>query len=137
MAEPTTESATEKAAPELRLAGYVLDSPDPRKLAAFYQRLFGWPLGSDEPTWVTLRPPAGRPTLGFQLEPVYNPPTWPGRPDAPQMMAHLDIGVDDVAAAVDYAIAAGATLAEFQPQEDVRVMIDPDGHPFCLFLQDD
>ena len=28
----------------------------------------------------------------------------------------------------------GATLAEFQPQDDVRVMLDPAGHPFCLYL---
>jgi hypothetical protein len=25
-------------------------------------------------------------------------------------------------------------LADFQPQEDVRVLFDPVGHPFCLFL---
>jgi len=24
-------------------------------------------------------------------------------------------------------------LAEFQPQDDVRVLFDPSGHPFCLF----
>ena len=28
---------------------------------------------------------------------------------------------------------AGATLAAHQPQKAVRVMLDPDGHPFCLF----
>jgi hypothetical protein len=28
----------------------------------------------------------------------------------------------------------GATLAQVQPQDDVRVLLDPDGHPFCLFL---
>jgi hypothetical protein len=27
----------------------------------------------------------------------------------------------------------GATQAAYQPQDDVRVLIDPDGHPFCLF----
>ena len=35
-----------------------------------------------------------------------------------------------------WAIRAGAVLAEFQPQLDVRVMVDPAGHPFCLFLDD-
>ena len=25
-------------------------------------------------------------------------------------------------------------LAGFQPQQDVRVHLDPAGHPFCLFL---
>ena len=24
-------------------------------------------------------------------------------------------------------------LARFQPQADVRVFYDPDGHPFCLY----
>ena len=38
-----------------------------------------------------------------------------------------------VAAGVAHALEAGATLADFQPQEHVRVMLDPAGHPFCLF----
>jgi beta-phosphoglucomutase-like phosphatase (HAD superfamily) len=49
------------------------------------------------------------------------------------MMIHLDIAVEDLDAGVAAAEAAGATLAVHQPQEDVRVMLDPDGHPFCLF----
>jgi hypothetical protein len=32
------------------------------------------------------------------------------------------------------AVAQGATLAGFQPQDDVRVCLDPAGNPFCLFL---
>ncbi|HSZ43609.1 MAG TPA: hypothetical protein VK817_26890 [Trebonia sp.] len=28
----------------------------------------------------------------------------------------------------------GAVVAGFQPQEDVRVLLDPAGHPFCLYL---
>ena len=31
----------------------------------------------------------------------------------------------------------GATLAGFQPQEDVRVLYDPAGHPFCLYFDHD
>ena len=30
--------------------------------------------------------------------------------------------------------ARGGTLAGFRPQEDVRVCLDPAGHPFCLYL---
>ena len=26
-----------------------------------------------------------------------------------------------------------ASLADFQPQDDVCVLFDPSGHPFCLF----
>jgi hypothetical protein len=37
-------------------------------------------------------------------------------------------------AAVEWAIECGARLADFQPQSDVRVLFDPAGHPFCLFV---
>jgi catechol 2,3-dioxygenase-like lactoylglutathione lyase family enzyme len=130
----STETASPKA-PELRMGGFVLDSPEPRALAAFYERLLGWPRSSDEPTWITLVSPTGRPNLSFQFEPEYQRPTWPARSGVPGMMAHLDIGVDDLAPAVEHALAAGAALADFQPQNDVRVMLDPDGHPFCLFVE--
>ena len=49
------------------------------------------------------------------------------------MQLHLDIAVNDLAGATEDAVALGARLAEFQPQEDVRVLIDPEGHPFCLY----
>jgi hypothetical protein len=49
------------------------------------------------------------------------------------MMLHLDIAADDVEAAVAWALDTGATLAGHQPRESIRVMLDPAGHPFCLF----
>ena len=115
-----------------RLTAAVLDTPDPKGLALFYQRLLGWPLGTDEPDWVTLRPEGGGAGLSFQLEEDHVPPVWPAGPGDPRMQLHLDIGVDDLEAAVSLAIEAGARVAEFQPQEDVRVCLDPAGHPFCL-----
>jgi hypothetical protein len=36
--------------------------------------------------------------------------------------------------AVADAVEVGATLAAYQPQDDVRVLLDPAGHPFCLYL---
>lgn len=47
-----------------------------------------------------------------------------------EQAVHLDVQVDDLDAAV--AESLGAELAEIQPQANVRVMFDPDGHPFCL-----
>ena len=120
--------------PHLRLTSTVLGSPDPRALADFYRRLLGWQIRTDEPEWVTLGPPGGETRLSFQLEPHHVRPVWPAKPGEPQMTAHLDIAVDDLAAAVAHAEAAGAVLAEFQPQEEVRVFLDPDGHPFCLYV---
>lgn len=51
------------------------------------------------------------------------------------MMMHLDIEVDDLPSAADHALALGASVADFQPQADVRVLFDPAGHPFCLFVR--
>ena len=42
--------------PAMTLTAVVLDSPDAGLLADFYQRLLGWPVGTNEPGWVTLRP---------------------------------------------------------------------------------
>lgn len=119
--------------------GTVLGSPDPVALAEFYSKLFGWEIGSSDPTWVTMvmRDPSGTPTtsnVAFQLEETHVRPVWPGEAGAQQMQMHLDIGVSELAPAVEDALALGATLAEFQPQDDVRVLLDPDGHPFCLYL---
>jgi catechol 2,3-dioxygenase-like lactoylglutathione lyase family enzyme len=116
-----------------RLSATVLGCPDPRRLAAFYQDLLGWDRVFDEPDWVMLRPAVGGTGLSFQLESAHVQPVWPSGPGDQQMQAHLDIGVDDLAAGVARALELGGTLAEHQPQDDVRVLIDPAGHPFCLF----
>ena len=50
------------------------------------------------------------------------------------MMMHMDFEVRDLEAQVEHALSLGATLAEFQPQEKVRVLLDPVGHPFCLYV---
>jgi hypothetical protein len=50
------------------------------------------------------------------------------------MMMHLEIQVDDLETAGEHARECGAILADFQPQEDVRVYLDPAGHPFCLWV---
>ena len=52
------------------------------------------------------------------------------------MLNHLDIEVTDLEAAVVAALELGATLAEHQPQNDVRVMIDPEGHHFCFYVDE-
>ena len=50
------------------------------------------------------------------------------------MMAHLEVRVADLDAGCPHAQACGARLAAVQPQAGVRVHLDPDGHPFCLYL---
>lgn len=122
------------SAPGIRLTSTVFEATDANALAAFYRELLGWEVGRDEPGWSTLKPPGGAGSgLSFSSDPAYVPPVWPAAPGRPQMQMHLDIEVDDLAAAGERAVALGARLAGFQPQEHVRVYLDPAGHPFCLW----
>lgn len=117
------------------LAGLVLGTPDPPALADFYRELLGMTEVSRDPDWVRLRSAdAERPGLSFQREPDHIPPVWPQEPGGQQMQAHLDILVDDLDAEVARAVEFGATMEDHQPAEGVRVMRDPHGHLFCLFL---
>jgi catechol 2,3-dioxygenase-like lactoylglutathione lyase family enzyme len=119
--------------PRMRLSAATLSSPDVPRLAAFYETLLGWERVDDEGGWVRLRPPAGGAGLSFHHDDDYRRPAWPGSGDEQRMTAHLDIATDDLVDAVERAVMAGATVAGHQPQPGVRVLLDPDGHPFCLF----
>jgi hypothetical protein len=51
------------------------------------------------------------------------------------MMLHLDYEVTDLEAETQRAVPLGATLPVHQPQDNVRVLLDPTGHPFCLYTE--
>jgi catechol 2,3-dioxygenase-like lactoylglutathione lyase family enzyme len=115
----------------------VLEAPDAAALARFYAELLGWPIVSEDADNATIGPPDGVAYLAFQTSEGYVPPVWPAAASAAgaqQMMMHLDFEVSDLAAAVGHAVELGAHQAEHQPQDHVRVMLDPAGHPFCLYV---
>ena len=70
----------------------------------------------------------------------YEPPVWPEASGAQTKMLHFEMQADDVAAAVAHAVACGATEAPDQPPDrdpaQLRVMLDPAGHPFCVTTAD-
>ncbi|SDT30943.1 VOC family protein [Actinoplanes derwentensis] len=113
--------------------GVVLDAPDPGVLARFYAELRGWTIWREVPGNVVLDAGEGVAYLTVQHNPDYVRPVWPGEPGRQQMMLHLDFEVPDLAVAVARAVELGAELTESQPQENVRVLLDPAGHPFCLY----
>lgn len=115
----------------------VLDAPNALALAGFYERLLGWPIANQDAEEAAIAVPGTSSYLAFQTEPDYVAPVWPAAGGRQQMMMHLDIAVDNLDTAVADAVQLGATVAEFQPQEDVRVLLDPAGHPFCLYLDPD
>jgi catechol 2,3-dioxygenase-like lactoylglutathione lyase family enzyme len=112
----------------------VLDCPDVRKLADFYQSLLGGEVNRPDPRWsvsdgfATLHSEPGV-VLAFQRVADYRPPDWPdsGRPQ----QFHLDVDVPDLDLAQQQVLAAGATLLQADPR-GWRVFADPAGHPFCL-----
>jgi catechol 2,3-dioxygenase-like lactoylglutathione lyase family enzyme len=131
--------------PTLQANSVTIGTSQPLELARFYSRLLGLPVTTEEGPapgepeeagWAQIRPPhdAAALTLNFEYESCYVRPVWPSTPGRQTASQHLDIKVDDLDAAVEWAVGCGAVLAEFQPQDDVRVLLDPDGHPFCLFL---
>lgn len=113
--------------------GVVLDAPDGPALAHFYSDLLGWPIAKEDPEGAAIGPSDGVAYIAFQTAPDYARPVWPATVGAQQMMLHLDFEVVDLKAAVVHAVELGAEEADFQPQPDVRVMLDPAGHPFCLY----
>lgn len=132
--------------PQMRVTGPVLDAPDVAELTRFYEQFLGWEveeLAGPRPGfppgdgWSRLRPADGSTKIEIQGERHYARPVWPGAPGTQGMQMHLDIWVEDVAAGVEWAIACGATEAEHQPADRdpsrLRVMLDPAGHPFCLW----
>lgn len=116
----------------------TVGTSQPMELAGFYSRLLAVPISAQDPPgsegggWAQVRTEGL--TLNFEFERNYARPVWPTESGGQNPTQHLDIWVDDLEAAVAWAVENGAALADYQPQGDVRVLFDPDGHPFCLFL---
>ena len=108
-----------------RLHHLVIDCPDPLALATFYSGLLGQPITYRSDDFVVVSDNATTSGLAFQLAPGYQAPSWPD-PARPQQM-HLDVMVEDVAAAGPRVLALGATKLDGD-----SVYADPAGHPFCL-----
>jgi hypothetical protein len=91
--------------------GVVLDAADGVALAHVYAQLLGWQVFTEGKGGAAVAPSED---AGYNLV--------------------FDIEVDDLNEAVAHALAVGAQQSAYQPQETVRVMLDPAGHPFCLYL---
>ncbi|QNP75066.1 VOC family protein [Streptomyces roseirectus] len=87
--------------------GVGLEAPDTRELARFYWALLGWEVAHEDDDGAAVVPPEGA--------------------------VYLDFEVSDLRAAVAHAVELGARESGFQPQDHVRVLLDPAGHPFCLY----
>ncbi len=125
-----------------------IDCADAEELARFYCEVFGWvETGRDDPDtraggsgWIAVSGPDGGPAVSFQAEEWYQPPTWPEAHGPQTKMMHFEVAVDDLDAATALVVRAGGRVAPHQPDDrdprHLRVMLDPAGHPFCLFTSD-
>jgi len=132
--------------PQVRVGALTITAMRPRELARFYAKLLGWTYlreeaaRSGEPSYAgyaLICPPDGTvaPALNFDYDANFRRPVWPTVPGEQSPTIHLDLGVDDLDVAVGWATDCGATVADLQARpSEHRVMLDPEGHPFCLCL---
>jgi catechol 2,3-dioxygenase-like lactoylglutathione lyase family enzyme len=114
-----------------RVDAVTLDCPDPKALAAFYQRATGWQVIYDTDGFVYLQG-EGTFQLGFQRVADQAAPSWP----AGVRQAHLGFDVADLDEGERKLVELGATRAPVQPDEAAwRVLIDPAGHPFYVYVR--
>ncbi|WGX96610.1 VOC family protein [Nocardioides sp. L-11A] len=120
--------------PVTELIAFTIDSADAARLARFYAELTGGEVTGDYPEYGYASAAVLGATFNFQTVKDFARPQWPGQTHPQQF--HLDFRVPDLEAATEHARSLGATVAETQPAAEMggswRVMLDPDGHPFCL-----
>jgi hypothetical protein len=109
--------------------GTAIEAPDPRALATFYANLLDWPVVHEADDVAVIKPPQDGIYVVFQLAEKYVAPVWPAEPGDQRTMMRLDIEVTELDDAVTDDVLLGAQVAEFQPQDNVRVLFDPAGHP--------
>ena len=110
-----------------RWHGLVIDCPDPRGLAKFYETLLGMVRVQDEPGWVVIGDAPDRPGVAFTRVEHWQPPKWPEE----SATMHFDVRVDDLGVAGEKVLALGASRLE-GGSDVFHVYADPAGHPFCL-----
>jgi len=111
------------------IAMFTLDCAEVGPEADFWSQMLGYDITASGDGYAMLKGPEGA-ALGFGQVPDYQPPAWPNEHGSKQF--HFDLAVADLDSAQARALELGATLADPQPGETWRVLLDPAGHPFCL-----
>ncbi|GAA0242442.1 VOC family protein [Saccharothrix mutabilis subsp. mutabilis] len=109
----------------MRLDQVVIDCIEPARLVRFWAGLLGGEPVLRERGWAQVEPP-GWPRISFQPVPE-------GKVGKNRL--HLDIGVEDIAAATDKAKGLGASVVGgvvTDEQGSFQVVSDPEGNEFCF-----
>ena len=108
-----------------RIDEVVVDCADPGRLARFWAGVLGGAPRERDPDWHTLDPP-GWTRLAFQRVP---------EPKTVKNRLHLDVEVEDIAAATEAAEALGATRVgevHVDTAGSFQVLHDPEGNEWCV-----
>ncbi|GAA1000671.1 VOC family protein [Subtercola frigoramans] len=103
----------------------VMDCSNPEALATFWAAILGGePRGRDESWWYVV--PPGWSQLSFQKVP---------EPKSVKNRLHLDVRVDDIAAATTLAEMLGARRSgevHHDTAGSFQVLLDPEGNEWCV-----
>ncbi len=111
----------------------VFDAEDIDAESRFWASMLDGRVVDDDPRFHCVIDRDGNWTIGVQRAPNHTPPDWPD--GAPQQV-HVDLHVEDPAAAIEHAMRLGATLlradGNLADEHGHYVLSDPAGHPFCI-----
>ena len=126
----------------------AIDTTDARALAEFYRQLLGLRYrqgdepprngDADDADWLVLEDPNGVRKLAFQQVERLERTTWPTH-EVPMQM-HLDFTVSSRAELQRQRQRAESLGAQLlldrtdDSNEPLYVLVDPSGHPFCIFV---
>ena len=134
--DPSTGgSVDERSTPDhvlgLRIQCLCVDSPDPARIAEFWEAALGWRRTYDEPHEVVLEPPAGSPEDGVSPDLLFL-----RVPESKTVKnrLHLDLRPVDQEYEVQRLTGLGARRVSVGQGDDASwvVMADPDGNEFCV-----
>ena len=112
----------------IRIQCLCIDTPDPAKIASFWQAALGWRRTHEEDGEVVLEPPAGSPEDGVAPDLLFLKVP---EDKVVKNRLHLDLRPDDQAAEVARLEALGARWIDIgQGEVSWVVMADPDGNEF-------
>lgn len=122
---------SDAARPVAELGALTIDGVDAEELARFYVHALGATYEGESDGYHFAR----LPHLAFCFRTVddFVAPTWGGTGVPMQM--HLELYVDDLDRSRRRLESFGASTPDHQPElhTGLIVMLDPSGHPFCIF----